>query len=348
MVIVRAPVRISFGGGGTDLAAYYARFGGLVVSVALARYCYVVASTPTDGGIRILSADYRSRVSLPPGELPAIKQPLALPKAAIVELADQRLRATGLDLVLASEVPQGTGLGSSSAMAVALVYALALLRGQPLDRAAVAEAACRIEIERLGMPIGKQDQYASAFGGLNVVEFAADGVCVRPLALPVATLTALGERLLLFSTGQTHNSSDILRQQRANTEQKATVIAALHHIKALAHEMRDALLAGELDAFGVLLDRSWREKRRLARTISTSAIDHWYAAARAAGATGGKIAGAGGGGFLLLYVPCAHQQSVRAAMLSCGLRELPVQFDFEGVRTLSELPSQPERSALPI
>src|SRR3989440_5621493 len=210
MVIVRAPVRISFGGGGTDLAAYYMRFGGLVVSAAITRYCYVVASEPPDGGIRISSADYRTWETYRGGEIPPIAQPLALPKAAIACFAGRGLCESGIDLFLASEVAPGTGLGSSSAMAVGLVRALAAHLHLPLDATAVAELACHVEIEQLGMPIGKQDQYASAFGGLNAIEFTAGGVSVMPLDVPADVVAALNARLLLFATGQTRDSAAIL------------------------------------------------------------------------------------------------------------------------------------------
>ncbi|MBX6342032.1 MAG: GHMP kinase, partial [Thermomicrobiaceae bacterium] len=284
MVIARAPVRISFGGGGTDLAAYYARFGGFVVSAAITRYAHVVAGAPPDRGVQIISADYRTWESFRPGVCPPVEGQLALPKAAIEWFFHQGLDEVGVDLFLAAEVPPGTGLGSSSAMAVALVTALSAHLGRPLDAARAAELACWLEIDRLGMPIGKQDQYASAFGGLNAIEFTADGVRVAPLGLAPDVTAALAERLLLFSTGHRRDSASILRQQRADTETKSAVVEALHRIKALAHEMCDALVAEDLDRFGGLLDLGWREKKRLSRRVSTSEIDQWYAAAREAGA----------------------------------------------------------------
>ena len=347
MVVVRAPVRISFGGGGTDLAAYYDRFGGLVVSAAIARYCYVVARQPADRTIRINSADYRIWETFAPGETPPVAEPLVLPKAALAWFAERShghgLCERGVDLFLSSEVPPGTGLGSSSAMAVALVRALAAYTGTPLDAAAttpaaqreVAELACWLEIERLDMPIGKQDQYASACGGLNQIEFTAGGVSVRPLAVGADVMTALGARLLLFSTGQSRDSAAILRQQRADTAAKPTVTESLHRIKALAGELGEALVAGDLDRFGQLLDLGWRQKRGLSGQVSSAAIDGWYDAARAAGALGGKITGAGGGGFLLLYCPPERQEAVRAALAGHGLRELSFDFDLAGVQVLA-------------
>ncbi|MBV9689804.1 MAG: GHMP kinase [Ktedonobacteraceae bacterium] len=332
MLIVRAPFRISFGGGGTDLAAYYTRFGGFVVSAAITRYCYVIADQPTDGGIHINSADYRLWETYPRGMLPTMQEPLALPKAAIAWFAKYGLLEKGVNLFLSSEVPPGTGLGSSSAMAVALVQALSFYLARPIEPLGVAELACWLEIEQLGMPIGKQDQYASACGGLNAIHFTDGGVRVIPLDLSANVVTALSSRLLLFSTGQTRNSAAILCQQRADTQSDPATVASLHRIKALAEQMREALLAGHLDHFGQLLDLAWCEKRNLSEHISTTVIDCWYKAARQAGALGGKITGAGGGGFLLLYCPLPRQEAVRATMAHMGLREMTFDLDFMGTQ----------------
>ncbi len=347
MVIVRVPLRLSFGGGGTDLAAYYRRFGGFVLSTTITRYCYVVATRPADGGIGLNSADYRCWECYRRGELPAVEEPLALPKAAIAWFARQGLRERGVDLFTVSQVAPGTGLGGSSAMAVALGCALAAYLGRALSAQEAAELACWIEIERLGMPIGCQDQYASAFGGLNTIEFCDDGIRVTPLRLPADTVDALQERLLLFATGQSHNSAHILDQQRSDSHADPAVIAALHEIKALAVEMRDALLARDLDGFGDLLDRGWQCKKRLSRRISSGAIDSYYMAAREAGARGGKITGAGGGGFLLLYCPVERQEALRAAMARLRLCEMIFAFDTAGATVLADRPdalAQVERS----
>lgn len=337
MIVARAPLRISFGGGGTDLATYYARYGGLVVSTAITRYCYVVISEPRDHGIHLSSADYQCWETYPRGVTPPVAEPLALAKAAIEWFVPHGLRERGADIFLASEVPPGTGLGSSSAMAVALGRALATYTNVPLDARQLAEWACQLEIERLGMPIGKQDQYASAYGGLNTIEFTVDGVAVTPLDLLPHRLSALSSRLLLFATGHSRESAQILRQQRHDSETNPAVVASLHRIKALATAMREALLVGNLDRLGRLLDHAWREKKRLSGKISTSDIDHWYSTALAAGALGGKITGAGGGGFLLLYCPPRHQTSLREAMARCGLAELPFALNGEGVELVADV-----------
>ncbi|GAC1356804.1 MAG: GHMP kinase [Ktedonobacteraceae bacterium] len=332
MLIVRAPVRISFGGGGTDLAAYYQRFGGLVVSAAITRYCHVVVNERSDDLIQISSADYHEWESYPLGSQAPVQQPLALPKAVIAWFAAQGALKRGIDLFLASEVPPGTGLGSSSAMTVALVHALSVLTGRPLEPLELADLACHVEIELLQMPIGKQDQYASACGGLNTIEFTSQGVNVTPLSLNAQSTAALNRRLLLFTTGQVRNSADILAQQRTDTQRQPKTIDALHRIKSLAIDMQQALLAGELDYFGELLDKAWQEKKSLSTKVSSQLIDQCYTAACQAGALGGKITGAGGGGFLLLYCPLRHQQAVREALFPFGLREMKFDIDFPGTQ----------------
>jgi D-glycero-alpha-D-manno-heptose-7-phosphate kinase len=337
MVIARAPVRISFGGGGTDLAAYYEQFGGFVVSAAITRYCYVIARPTTDGSVRINSSDYRIWEQFAPGTIPTVDEPLSLAKAAIEWAMQRNLLPQGADVFLSAEVPPGTGLGSSSAMSVALLHGLTAMGGQSLRPVEAAEAACALEIERLNRPIGKQDQYASALGGVNTIEFNAEGVTATSLGVSAKALVALSERLMLFATGQSRDSAVILGEQRDHTTTKPEVIEALHRIKALAYDMSEALVAEELDLFGRLLDRAWQEKRSLSGKVSSEAIDSWYDTARLAGALGGKIAGAGGGGFLLLYCPPERQAAVRAALAATQLRELAFDLDPYGAQVFQGL-----------
>lgn len=337
MVIVRSPVRISFGGGGTDISTYYLRHGGRVISAAITRYCSVMAYQTTTGTIRITSGDYGISERVSPGRLPRVAEPLILPKAVVARFGRQGAFNAGLELFLSSEVRPGTGLGSSSAMACALVRALAARAGAELDAAAVADLACTVEIDDIGLPIGKQDQYASAFGGLNTIDFSDRGVVVRPLGLPVDVERALSERLLLFSTGQARCSATILDKQRRDSADDPAVVASLHRIKELADEMCDALLHHDLDGFGRLLDRGWQEKKRLSTAITTGAIDAWYARALDAGALGGKITGAGGGGYLLVYAPPERQRAVRSALAGAGLSELTFGFDHDGTQLLEPM-----------
>jgi D-glycero-alpha-D-manno-heptose-7-phosphate kinase len=330
-VVARAPVRLSFGGGGTDLPAYSDRFGGLVVSTAISRYAMAVASPSTDGGIGLNSADYRTWLRWPAGVLPDDGEPLSLPRAALGWFAERGLLPDGVELFTASEVPPGSGLGSSSAMAVAVVQALATFAGLDLGAIGAAALACDLEIDRLGRPIGRQDQYAAAIGGLNVIAFTLGGaVTVEPLALEPETLAGLQGGLLLLSMGDTRDSASILSGQRARTEDGAA-LDRLHRLKRLALDIRVALADGDLAAFGALLDEGWRLKRGLTAGISSGAIDRWYVAAREAGALGGKVCGAGGGGFLLLFVDPARRGDVLAALQPDGLRPLAVAIDFAGV-----------------
>jgi D-glycero-alpha-D-manno-heptose-7-phosphate kinase len=330
MLIARAPLRISLAGGGTDLAAYYERHGGAVLSTTIDKYFYVIIS-PTEGRhIQVSSSDYRTffRQSV---DGPALWDgDLRLPKAVIHRFGIR----TGLSIFLASQVPPGTGLGSSSTVAVALIKAMALLCGDRLAPREVAELACEIEIEKLGMPIGKQDQYASAFGGLNYFEFGRDDVKVERLRLPMETVEALQERLMLFFTGIWHDSGEILGEQRQNTKSDDDVVESLHAIKRVAERMRSDLLAGDLSGIGALLHESWLAKRSLASGISQPAIDGWYDAAREAGAAGGKIAGAGGGGFLLFFCEPEHQERVTAVLEERALTRMDFRFESGGAMVI--------------
>ena len=334
-IIVRAPLRISFAGGGTDLPAYYVSYGGLVVSAAIDRYCYVVATERSDRSIRIDSADYQVSHVLAPGEVPGVEEPLILPKAVVEWFAARGLLEGGVDLSLASDVPPGTGLGSSSAMAVALIRALTSCAAVPASPAGIAELASRLEIERLGMPIGKQDQYASAFGGINSIRFTADGVAVEPVDIPRRVVRDLASRLMLFSTGRSRRSSEILQQQKIDTGVNPRVTESLHQLKALAGAVLRALTEEDLDRFGRLLDEGWQLKKQLSGKISSAKIDRCYEAARSAGALGGKITGAGGGGFLLLYCPIRQQEAVRSALAAHNLHEMPFAFDFQGAQVVA-------------
>jgi D-glycero-alpha-D-manno-heptose-7-phosphate kinase len=331
MLIARAPMRISFGGGGTDLEAYYAKYGGLVISTSINKYFYAVLTTDDSEDLQVISADYRSLFRHTSYHDLFWNGDLALPRAVLHHFGIRR----GLNLFVASEVPPGTGLGSSSAAAVALVRAISTLVEQPMTRQQVAEVASYIEIGKMGMPIGKQDQYAAAFGGINKITFGAEGVSVEPLHLALDVQQTLEDRLMLFFTGSSRESTSILKHQRKSTEgQDDAVLQALHNIKQVAVEVQACLGRGDLDEFARLLDYSWQEKRRLAPGLSTSFIDECYALAREQGATAGKITGAGGGGFLLLYCPEVRQLAVTEALEQRGLKRMNFRFDRQGATVL--------------
>jgi D-glycero-alpha-D-manno-heptose-7-phosphate kinase len=333
MLIVRAPVRISFAGGGTDLPSYYKQYGGLVVSTTIDRYFYVFVNLNGADSVQVTSSDYRIFYRQRRGEDVFWDGDLALPRAFLHEFGIDG----GISLFLASEVPPGTGLGSSSTVAVALGKALSALCRRPLSCGDLAELASYVEIEKLGMPIGRQDQYAAAFGGLNAITFEADGVRVEPLGCPPAVERTLERRILLFFTGAARSAASILKHQRAATQDRNDeVIASLHQIKAMAERTVEVLRAGDLSEFGALMHASWEAKKRLARGVTTPGIDEWYDVARAHGALGGKITGAGGGGFLMLYCEEPYQEAVTTALEAKGLVRMDFHFERGGAVVLMD------------
>ncbi len=331
MLIARAPMRVSFAGGGTDLEAYYSSYEGVVISTAINKYFYTVATVEENDDLQVISADYRSLFRHTADDDLVWDGELPLPKAVLQHFGICR----GLNLFTASEVPPGTGLGSSSAATVALVRALATLTDQPLTKAQVAETAAFIEIEKLKMPIGKQDHYASAFGGLNKITFTKSGVYVEPLRIAPHISQLLEKRLLLFFTGTARESPFILQQQRKSTEEHdETVLKSLHNIKDFALQMQTCLEQGDLDTFAALLHRSWLEKRRLVPGLSTALVDKCYDLALQHGAQGGKITGAGGGGFLMLYAPEQAQRDLTQVLERQGLQRMNFRFDPQGATVL--------------
>jgi D-glycero-alpha-D-manno-heptose-7-phosphate kinase len=329
-------MRISFGGGGTDLEAYYANYGGLVISTAINKYFYAVITTDESDDLQVISADYRSLFRHSPYNDLFWNGDLALPKAILHHFGIRR----GINLFVASEVPPGTGLGSSSAAAVTLVRAISTLVEQPMTRQQVAELASFIEITKMGMPIGKQDQYASAFGGLNKITFTRQGVMVEPLRIAPEVRQALERRLLLFFTGTSRESTSILKHQRKSTEeQDGAVLQALHHIKQVAIDVQACLERGDLEEFARLLDYAWQEKRRLAPGLSTGFIDECYSLALHHGAAAGKITGAGGGGFLLLYCREQAQEAVTRVLEERGLKRMNFRFDQQGAAVVLNVAS---------
>ncbi|MEX2372227.1 MAG: GHMP kinase, partial [Dehalococcoidia bacterium] len=296
MIITRAPVRIGIAGGGSDLPAFYRQYGGRVVNAAVNRYVYVMLSGNRRGSVQLTSSDFSAFLNFDAdADLDRSDDALSLVRAV---LADFGLSA-GVDVFTASETPPGTGLGSSSATAVALVKAVSTYLGQHLSDHEVAERASNIEVERLGSPIGKQDQYAAAFGGFNVLEFTRDGeVAVRPLDLGASTVEALERRLHLYFTGVQRDANTILRAQSDNIAAHRAE-EGVTDLLDLAAAAETALLEGDLDRLGELLRLGWERKRGLASGITSERIDGWIARALGAGAIGAKVTGAGGGGYLL-------------------------------------------------
>jgi D-glycero-alpha-D-manno-heptose-7-phosphate kinase len=331
MLISRAPVRISFAGGGTDLPAFFLKHGGAVVNATIDKYVYVILTVHAGPELQILSSDYRTFYRHTPGEALLWEGDLNLPKAILHEFDIHH----GVSMFLASEVPPGTGLGSSSTLTVAAVKAVSAARGQTLSKLEVAQWATRVELEKMGMPIGYQDQFAAAFGGLNFMEFDADGGRVTPIRTPPGALEKLQSNLLLFFTGTARESSKILSRQRSATEKsEADVLRALTAVRDMAYELRDTLQRGDVTGFGQILHAGWEHKKKFASGISNPEIDEAYETARAHGALGGKIAGAGGGGFMMVYCADGAQPAVTEALEARGLRRMDFRFEQGGARVL--------------
>ncbi len=323
MIISRTPLRISFVGGGSDLPAFYRREPGAVVSTAINKYIYITVNRKFDHKIR---ASY-SRTEIV-DSVDELKH----------ELIREALKVTGIDRAIEitsiSDIPsRGTGLGSSSTYTVGLLNALYAHRGRMVGAERLAKEACEIEIDRCGKPIGKQDQYIAAYGGLKYIRFYPDErVEVIPILCAPETRRELQQRLLLLYTGLTRRADDILAEQSRNCAMDESKRAALRRMVALAEQMVDALSRNELDGFGEVLHANWLEKRRLASGITNPDIDRWYETARAHGAIGGKILGAGGGGFLLLYAPPERHEEICRALPE--LRPVPFRFEPQGSRII--------------
>ena len=333
MLIARSPVRISFAGGGTDLPSYYERFGGGVLSAAINKYFYTILGSRGDGRVQVISSDLRVCQNWEDIEsLPVRNSELEIPLAVLKHLGSK----LSVDLFLASEIPPGTGLGSSASVCVNIIQALATYLHQPVSKYELAERAFDIARNMLARHVGKQDEYASAFGGVNYISFFQDGtVRVTPLDLSSGILQEFQSNLMLFFTGSSHHSWTILRDQENATRAKSTsTLEALDEIRELGIRMRDALQAGNLHQFGEMLDEAWQAKRRVSKDISTPHIDRLYATARDNGAAGGKITGAGGGGFLLLYCEKACQEAVRQAFVKQGVHQMAFAFDMQGAQVI--------------
>ena len=324
MIITRAPLRITLGGGGTDLPSYNEQFGGVVLSAAISKYIFIAVN-------RTFTPDYFLKYSA----LERVEHPRDIEHPIVREVLEAHDIGPSVEIVSMADIPAGTGLGSSGAFTVGLLHAVYAFRRDHVTPGGLADEACTIEIERLRRPVGKQDQYVAAFGGINAYEFRPDdSVVVTPLSLSDDTLREFEVRVLLFSTGIIRQAPEILKDQDDRTKQgSAEMIRNLHHVKEIGYESKAVLEAGRLDAYGALLHEHWEHKRRRSKSISNPRIDHWYGVARASGAAGGKLIGAGGGGFLMFLAD--DPTRLRKAMEAEGLAELRFNFDYEGTRILS-------------
>ena len=322
MIIVRSPLRISLGGGGTDLPSYYREHGGFLLAAAIDKYVYVTVHQTFQPEL-IVKYSKLERV----GSAAKLQHP-------IIRVALELLKIEGpyLELTSMADIPAGTGLGSSGSFTTALLKALHAHKKNLVHPEELAEQACHIEIDRLGESIGKQDQYIAAYGGLTCFQFLPDDrVEAWPLKLDTQTLYNLEDNLLLFFTGYSRSASLILREQDDRTRQHdREMVENLHFVKEIGQRSRDALEAGDLRRFAELMNVHWEHKKRRSGAMSNQDINAWYDLAIKNGALGGKLIGAGGGGFLLFY---AHDKTgLRRAMARTGLREVRFRFDFEGTK----------------
>ncbi|MDO8588898.1 MAG: GHMP kinase [Armatimonadota bacterium] len=339
----RAPLRISFAGGGTDVSPYFETYGGVVLSTTINKYAYATVSERRDEDISVASLDYDTVAKYRSNDKLLYNGELDLVKAVLRRMRKGR-RKLGVDLFLHSDAPPGSGLGSSSTMVVALIGAFRAARNLPLTNYDIAELAYQIERVDLGIKGGMQDQYAATFGGFNLIEFNSNSVIVNPLRMSADVLNELEYSLLLCYTGRTRLSAHILdRQISSVTQQKGEVMDSLHRSKTIAIELKNALLQGRLCEFGSLLHEAWIEKKKLDTNITSSQIDELYAIARKNGVLGGKILGAGGGGYLLLFCDFKKKHVAAQKLEAAGGQIVQFGFDFQGLQTW-EVRSQARRT----
>lgn len=317
MIIARTPLRVSFCGGGSDLPSFYQKHGGCVISSGLARYMYI-AIHPSFNKDRIVLKYSKSETVKNVDDI----------DHKIFKQCLKDLGVTGVEITSFADAPSGTGLGSSSSFTVSLLNALYAYKGIYASKERLAEEACETEIDKIGEPIGKQDQYAAAFGGLNYYTFNKNGsVTIEPIIMKPESYKNLESNLMMFYTGDVRSASAILKEQGESVTSGEKEQAQIEMCK-LTKQLKKEFENNNIDALGDLLHRNWLLKKRLSDKISNPNIDKWYEAAIKAGATGGKLLGAGGGGFLLFYVPKGKQPSVRESLAE--LREINYRMDMQG------------------
>jgi D-glycero-alpha-D-manno-heptose-7-phosphate kinase len=323
MIISRTPLRMSFVGGGSDLPVFYRKFGGAVLSTAIDQYVYITVNKKFDENIRVSYSKTEEARSVD-----RIKHPLVRESMKLAGLRG------GVEITSVADIPaRGSGLGSSSTFTVGLLHALHAHAGRHASAEQLAREACEIEIDRCGEPIGRQDQYAAAFGGLNFIRFNPDdSVVVEPIICQRETLRAVQDHLLVFYTGITRSASTILQHQQAALASERKKQNVTKKMVALAHDLRRELQANRVAAFGEIIHEGWLLKKSLTKGISTDLIDDWYEKARRAGAAGGKLLGAGTGGFLMFYSPPDRHDAITHALRD--LRRMDFHFEPSGSRII--------------
>lgn len=326
MIITRSPLRISLGGGGTDLPSYYRDYSGFVIAAAIDRYVYVTAHHTFTGKLILKYSKLERPETTAQVEHPIIREALTM----------LGMDKPHLEIASMADIPAGTGLGSSGSFTTALLKALHAYQKNLVHPEELAAQACEIELDRLGEPIGKQDQYIAAYGGITCFRFMPDGkVEAEPLKLAESVLYELEDNLLLFYTGVSRSASKILKEQdNKSKDRNAGMISNLHDIKEMGLTTRRALEGGDLDAFAEILNEHWRRKKERSKGMTSAAIDELYELGMANGAQGGKLIGAGGGGFLMFYA--ADKRALRKAMAAAGITEVRFRFEFEGSKLVTQ------------
>ncbi len=326
MIIARSPLRISLGGGGTDLPSYYEKFGGFLITAAIDKYVYITLHETFVPDL-IIKYSKLERVS----SLEAIEHPIIREALKLVGV-----EAGYLELTSMADIPAGTGLGSSGSFTTALLKALHAHKKHLVPNAEIASQACDIEINRLKEPVGKQDQYIAALGGITCFHFHSDGrVEAWPAKISEETRWNLEDNLLMFFTGYSRSAGAILKDQHEKSQQAdQAMLQNLHHTKEIGYASQRALEAGDLREFARLMDEHWQRKKARSGGMSNPKINEWYDLAKAKGALGGKLIGAGGGGFLLFYA--SDKKKLRHAMREKGLQEVRFRFDFEGSKIVAQ------------
>jgi D-glycero-alpha-D-manno-heptose-7-phosphate kinase len=323
MIIVRSPLRITLGGGGTDLPSYYRDHVGMLIAAAIDRYVYITLHQTFQPGliVKYSQLEHAERVA-------DINHPIVREALILTGVMDK------VEITSMADIPAGTGLGSSGSFTTALLRALHSHKKNIISPHELAEQACHIEIDRLGEPIGKQDQFIAAYGGVTCFRFNKDDtVTVAPAGISSEVLDNLEEGLTMFFTGYTRSASTILKDQDDRSKAKeSSVIDNLHYVKDLGQRSLKALEAGDLHRFGQLMDEHWQHKKKRSGAMSNPKIDEWYDLAMRSGAAGGKLIGAGGGGFLLFYAD--DKRRLRHVMREAGVEEVRFRFDFEGTKTI--------------
>ncbi len=324
MIITRSPLRITLGGGGTDLPSYYRKYGGFLIAAAIDRYVYVTVMRPFTPGIFLKYSKLEHVDQVDEVNHPIIREALKI----------MNLKTPQIEITTLADIPAGTGLGSSGSFTTALIKALYAHHRRLIHPSELAEMACDIEINKLGEPIGKQDQYIAAFGGITTFGYQPDDrVEASPLNISMSTLFELEDNLVLFFTGFSRSAGSILKDQETRTQNLDPVMLDnLHYIKELGIRSQKALEKGKTEEFGDILHEHWEHKKKRSGGMSNPLINEWYDLARKNGAIGGKLVGAGGGGFLLFYT--RERRKLRQAMAKAELEEVRFRFDFEGTKIL--------------